>query len=282
MIFRYPCELDSEYISQIRERIYYYDSLKELSISVQSLYYAAYILDYRINSHGESIPSIYGISPEKSGIRILDDGTMKSYCATSDEKKCSYLFAEVRVSKKITNNWIDSKVYNLFIDSLFQKNYSAKKVLKEISFYWKYDDLSERIPYELCWEKNGFSIPCHLDSKARIDKFVSKIEGGSLKAISFRGASSWAAFVDAVSEEHFCKSSDKKHCNKVWFLVESPTKLQEFELNLKTNEIIPVDNFFIKDVLWENGWSYYDTNESLKKVYDESGQVERDLKYFTK
>ena len=292
IIFRYPCDLDSTYIANILNRVYYFDSTKGLKFVVQSLYYAPYVIDRPQNAYGDSVPSLFRYHTEKSGIKMKKNGGMQSYCATSDGEKCSYLFAEISAQKQLTETINYSEFYDMFVDSSFETSFSMKKTLDDLSdFIYVLDerfksDKKFLVSYDLCWQEDGTFAPCDLDfaTKQAIADFVSKIEGGTLKMVTYRGNRIFkAAYEEAVLEKHVCESTDGEKCEKAWFLVDTPKGAREFTIDLKKNTINEiVDSEYVEDFVWRCGWCYYDENGTLKKNYDESGQKEYDLKYFMK
>lgn len=292
IIFRYPCDLDSTYIANILNRVYYFDSTKGLKFVVQSLYYAPYVIDHPQNAYGDSVPSLFRYHTEKSGIKIKKDGGMQSYCATSDGEKCSYLFAEISAQKQLTETRNYSEFYDMFVDSSFETSFSMKKTLDDLSdFIYALNvrfksDKKFLVPYDVCWQEDGTFAPCDLDfaTKQAIADFVSKVEGGTLKMVTYRGNRIFkAAYEEAVLEKHVCESTDGEKCEKAWFLVDSPKGAREFTIDLKKNTINEiVDSEYVEDFVWRCGWCYYDENGTIKKNYDESGQKEYDLKYFMK
>lgn len=286
IIFRYPCDLDSTYIANILNRVYYFDSTKGLKFVVQSLYYAPYVIDRPQNAYGDSVPSLFRYHTEKSGIKMKKDGGMQSYCATSDGEKCSYLFAEISAQKQLTETRNYSEFYDMFVDSSFETSFSMKKTLDDLSdFIYVLDerfksDKKFLVSYDLCWQEDGTFAPCDLDfaTKQAIADFVSKIEGGTLKMVTYRGNRIFkAAYEEAVLEKHVCESTDGEKCEKAWFLVDTPKGAREFTIDLKKNTINEiVDSEYVVDFVWRCGWCYYDENGTLKKNYDESGQKEYD------
>ena len=283
MIFRYPCELDPAYISRIKKKAYSYDSTTGLKISVQSLYYAAYVVDHRVvHWRSDTLSPLFGIMPTKSGVRVKNDGSMESYCASADSAKCSYLFAEIQISKKLTDKWNALDVYDVLVDSSFESSFSTNAMLEEIIKSRAWDKGGPNtVPYELCWQNEGFSIPCHLDSttKALIDEYVSSIENGRLVMISFGTFALENTIPDAVVSAHFCRSDDGIHCKEGWIFIENKEKnLELHQIDLEKGLISRYD-YPIYDKFLES-WVYRDEQNRYKKVYNETGQIEHDLKYY--
>ena len=289
LIFRYPCELDSAYISRIKEKVYSYDSTTGLKITVQSLYYAAYVYDRKnlwynngLADKPSSAPLIFRITPRNSGVRVKSDGSMESYCASADSVKCSYLFAEIQVSKKLTDNIHITKLYDVFLDSTFESTFSRKMLVDFIDNPYGLDELdSDRILYELCWQDGGHSIPCNLEpeTKTLIDKHVSSIEDGKLLMISFGPYQIHNILFDAVSSKHVCRSDDGVKCKEGFFWIENKEHYIElYRIDLQKGSI--EKGYSPSHDKLVDSWTYYDENDKYVRVYDETGQNERYLEYY--
>ena len=289
LIFRHPCDLDSAYISRIKEKVYSYDSTTGLKISVQSLYYASHVEDYKylyynkgLASLPDTTPLIFRITPRNSGVRVRNDGSMESYCASADSVKCSYLFAEIQVSKKLTDSIHLMQLYDVFLDTTFESAFSRKMLIDYIAEARGWGKLdSGYIPYELCWQEGGLSIPCHLEpeTKALIDKYVSSIKGEKLLMISFGPYWMYDIISDAMISKHVCRSDDGVKCKEGFFWIENEKHyIESYRIDLQKGSIEeerypPLEKFV-------DSWTYYDENDKYVRVYDETGQNERYLEYY--
>ena len=289
IIFRHPCDLDSAYISRIKEKVYSYDSITGLKISVQSLYYAAYAYDHKYLWYNNGLadqpitaPFIFRITPRNSGIRVKKDGSMESYCASADSVKCSYLFAEIQVSKKMTDSIHLMQLYDVFLDTTFESTFSRKMLIDYIADTRGWGKLdSGDIPYELCWQDGGRSIPCNLEPEMNtlIDKHVSSIKGGKLLMVSFGPYWMNDIISDAVLSKHICRSDDGAKCKEGFFWIENEKHyIESYRIDLQKGSIEeehypPLDKYV-------DSWTYYDENDKYVKVYDETGQNERYLEYY--
>lgn len=289
MIFRHPCDLDSAYISRIKEKVYSYDSTTGLKISLQSLYYAAYAYDRKSLWYNNGLadkpitaPFIFRITPRNSGIRVKKDGSMESYCASADSVKCSYLFAEIQVSKKMTDSIHLMQLYDAFLDTTFESAFSRKMLIDYIADARGWGKLdSSDIPYELCWQDGGRSIPCNLEPemKTLIDKHVSSIKGGKLLMISFGPYWMNDIISDAALSKHVCRSDDGVKCKEGFFWIENEKHyIESYRIDLQ-NGSIEEEHYPSLDKFVDS-WTYYDENDKYVKVYDETGQNERYLEYY--
>ena len=289
IIFRHPCDLDSAYISRIKEKVYSYDSTTGLKISLQSLYYAAYAYDRKSLWYNNGLadkpitaPFIFRITPRNSGIRVKKDGSMESYCASADSVKCSYLFAEIQVSKKMTDSIHLMQLYDVFLDTIFESTFSRKMLIDYIADARGWGKLdSGYIPYELCWQDGGRSIPCNLEPEmnALIDKHVSSIKGGKLLMVSFGPYWMNDIISDAVLSKHVCRSDDGVKCKEGFFWIENEKHyIESYRIDLQ-NGSIEEEHYPSLDKFVDS-WTYYDENDKYVKVYDETGQNERYLEYY--
>ncbi|MBO7061912.1 MAG: hypothetical protein J6W54_12590 [Fibrobacter sp.] len=289
MIFRHPCDLDSAYISRIKEKVYSYDSTTGLKISLQSLYYAAYAYDRKSLWYNNGLadkpitaPFIFRITPRNSGIRVKKDGSMESYCASADSVKCSYLFAEIQVSKKMTDSIHLMQLYDVFLDTIFKSTFSRKMLIDYIADARGWGKLdSGYIPYELCWQDGGRSIPCNLETEmnALIDKHVSSIKGGKLLMVSFGPYWMNDIISDAVLSKHVCRSDDGVKCKEGFFWIENEKHyIESYRIDLQKGSIEKEDYPPLGKFV--DSWTYYDENDKYVKVYDETGQNERYLEYY--
>ena len=289
IIFRHPCDLDSAYISRIKEKVYSYDSTTGLKISLQSLYYAAYAYDRKSLWYNNGLadkpitaPFIFRITPRNSGVRVRNDGSMESYCASADSVKCSYLFAEIQVSKKMTDSIHLMQLYDAFLDTTFESAFSRKMLIDYIADARGWGKLdSGYIPYELCWQDGGRSIPCNLEPEmnALIDKHVSSIKGGKLLMVSFGPYWMNDIISDAVLSKHVCRSDDGVKCKEGFFWIENEKHyIESYRIDLQ-NGSIEEEHYPSLDKFVDS-WTYYDENDKYVKVYDETGQNERYLEYY--
>lgn len=278
-IFRYPCDIDSSHMNTILNKIAYVDSIKGLKINVQSLYFPFYTYDRSVSQNeGLSSGTINRYDPQKAGILINKDGSMTSECGSLSEEKCTYLFAEVSVSKIVSGRIYYSEVLNIYIDSLFVSSNYPEFILNELaeswwSEEWKKNEImlnahKDEIPYNLCWD-GEMSIPCDLDSriKDKIVSFSKKI--GELKLITQTTGGNF--YADASARVHLCKSSDRKTCDEIRFLVDDGTTFHAYQYTYKDGFITEIDTRNFVDN-FRNTWTYFDESGQMVKLYDYGGQ----------
>ena len=210
---KYPCSIGDSSISALLKTLTMRDSVRYINTSVRFFYYAADIFKFQTIYHRQKL--FTGFSP----IYVYEDKSKKAMCASVNGQNCSYLIAKLAIEKKFSDGlgqtlFVDVPLFehpeSIAIDSILNRFYLNEAVL----------DVSEKevSTFELCWNGNGASYPCNIDSlivatiKGALDKDGHKIES---MTYALDSTDYMALVYSPVAEKPYCKTSPDGECRYI-------------------------------------------------------------------
>lgn len=210
---KYPCSMGDSSISTLLGKLTTQDTVRYINTSVKFVYYAADIFKYK------TINQRHKLFTDFSPIYVYEDKSKKAMCASVNGQNCSYLIAKLAIEKKFSDGlgqtlFVDVPLFehpeSIAIDSILNRFYLNEAVL----------DVSEKevSTFELCWNGNGASYPCNIDSsivatiKGALDKDGHKIES---MTYALDSTNYMALVYSPVAEKPYCKTSPDGECRYI-------------------------------------------------------------------
>ena len=186
------------------------DTIRYINTSVKFVYYAADIFKYK------TINQRHKLFTDFSPIYVYEDKSKKAMCASVNSQNCSYLIVKLAIEKKFSDGlgksfFVDVPLLehseNISIDSILNRFYLDEAIMGVSD--------KETSTFELCWNGNGASYPCNIDTsivaeiKDSLDKDGLKIES---MTYALDSTDYMALVYSPVAEKPYCKTSSSGEC----------------------------------------------------------------------
>lgn len=210
---KYPCSMGDSSISTLLGKLTTQDTVRYINTSVKFVYYAAEIFNY------QTINRRYNLFTGFSPIYVYEDKSKKAMCASVNSQNCSYLIVKLAIEKKFSDGlgksfFVDVPLLehseNISIDSILNRFYLDEAIMGVSD--------KETSTFELCWNGNGTSYPCNIDTsiiaeiKDSLDKDGHKIES---MTYALDSTNYMALVYSPIAETPYCKTSPDGECRYI-------------------------------------------------------------------